>query len=550
MDGIFILNDNANEFSQKIIHEIEIKSIEYYDLRTDKDIDTYVTKIFEHNTIDKLLIPVSLGEEIGNNMGIRIALHIRFSANIGKKHLLPIILISDSSLETLLIDQENKYALIATTDGCVLSPQDIDEIRSFATYTLPANEINFNTNVLGNLIIKGPETIGSHSMANEWGVVQLDRIANLNSLDTSAPALEKKVSLYFKYLSSINRGRTVATSIGSSIALSTPNTIPSYERKILYIDDEGYKGWTLALEKIFRGGRLTVITGEHLSEVDFLEKISSEINKDWDLILLDLRLLPLKEDITGQVHPIGDYSGTKKLKEIKAINEGLQIIIFTASNKAWNMRDLIDLGADGYYIKESPEYLIPDHLSLLNYESFKKQVQRCFGRDYLRKLYIRKEAAINNVFNPDSDFLTYSKAALNEFFKLIKLDMRESAFLTLFLPIEQYTEAIVTDAPHQLINLSGAIVPLKIGNSYKMVRDGVNKCFQIQNSTSKISLTKGLGKISFAMAFKYSKNDIDLINIGRLVGIRNNIAHGSAVTITTQDYEDLIAIIELFRSNN
>jgi DNA-binding NarL/FixJ family response regulator len=29
--------------------------------------------------------------------------------------------------------------------------------------------------------------------------------------------------------------------------------------------------------------------------------------------------------------------------------------MFTASNKAWNMKALLDAGADGYYIKESPE---------------------------------------------------------------------------------------------------------------------------------------------------------------------------------------------------
>lgn len=548
MEEAFILNDDNNPFSKKITQEIGVAPIEYVDLRSDKEIDDYVARIFSQNPIKKLVIPVSLGEGGNNELGLRIALHIRLSERIGENNLVPIILVSDSSLETLLINQNNRYALIAATEGSVLAPFDIEEIKAHLNYTSPISKSEFKTKVLDNLIIKGPETIGPHSMANEWGVVQLDKIAHLSSLTTSTPALKRKPSLYFKYLLSVNRTRILAST--TSGATSTPNVISATGKRILYIDDEGDKGWVQALTKIFNGATLVPLTGNSLSENDFMADIRAQIVSDWDLILLDLRLLPWKEDIAGTVHSIGYYSGTKILKEIKAINEGAQVMIFTASNKAWNMRDLIDLGADGYYIKESPKYLIPDNLSLQNYESFKEQVVKCFEKKYLREFFILKEQAIAQTGNSDGSFMAYSQNALNEFFKLLKLGMRETAFISLFLPIEQHTDTLVTGTHGEITDLGGTLVEMKVGRNYVMVHDKINRNFQIQNSTTKVTALRGLGKISFTMAFKFSKDNAYLIRIGQLVEKRNSISHGSSTNITLKDFEDLIAILKLFRTHS
>lgn len=40
---------------------------------------------------------------------------------------------------------------------------------------------------------------------------------------------------------------------------------------------------------------------------------------------------------------------------IKKINPGIQVIIFSATNKVWNLQALQEAGADGFIIKESPE---------------------------------------------------------------------------------------------------------------------------------------------------------------------------------------------------
>lgn len=51
-----------------------------------------------------------------------------------------------------------------------------------------------------------------------------------------------------------------------------------------------------------------------------------------------------------------DMSGMNILKRIKQVNPGNQVIIFTASSKSWNLKALMDNGADEYYLKESPLY--------------------------------------------------------------------------------------------------------------------------------------------------------------------------------------------------
>lgn len=552
MGKTFILSDESNLFTQKVMNELAIPSIVYYELLSDVEIDEFVSKIFRNNDIDKLLIPTSLGDRSDNNMGIRIGLHLRLSANIGEKYLIPIIFITDRSLETLLLGQNNMYPLIAATQGSKLIGQDIDDISANLAFAEAVDKTKFGTNVLSKLIIRGSETVGPHSIANEWGIIQLDKVASLSSLSTALPIFKKKSSIYFKYLSSLNKNKMEELGLQGSLPTGSPLVIPSLGKKILYIDDEGHKGWSQALAKIFDGAQLEVLTGEFKNETEFLKEIDDQIILDWDLILLDLRLIPMREDIAMQVQPILSYSGTGVLKKIKAINKGTQVIIFTASNKAWNMRELTKLGADGYYIKESPEYLIPDHLSLQNYNNFVAQVEECFERGYLRMLYSKKKLALAKVTNTTGVFLHSSELALKQFFALMTLDMREGAYITLFKEIEQYAEDNTARSPVTVTDLLSVVKPLKTGGTYHLtiLKDSSNKSyFEISDSTQAVNIKRGLGEISFVMAFKFGKDNAYLRKIADLVNLRNSLSHASTTQINISDLVDLIEIIDLFRGN-
>ena len=87
-------------------------------------------------------------------------------------------------------------------------------------------------------------------------------------------------------------------------------------------------------------------------------------------------------------------------KRIKEINQGNQVIIFTASNKTWNLKSLLEYGADGYYLKESPEFNITLEQTIRNIRDFQLQVKGCLNRsEYLRRLYSLTNELSNDFVN-------------------------------------------------------------------------------------------------------------------------------------------------------
>ena len=85
------------------------------------------------------------------------------------------------------------------------------------------------------------------------------------------------------------------------------------------------------------------------------------------------------------------------MKEIKGVNRGIQTIILTASNKAWNMKYLLDLGADGYYIKESPEIIVTNDFSKESFSNFIDSVKKCTTRQYLKAFFSSHKTIISKV---------------------------------------------------------------------------------------------------------------------------------------------------------
>jgi len=156
-------------------------------------------------------------------------------------------------------------------------------------------------------------------------------------------------------------------------------------KKILLIDDEADKGWRDVLKGILKGASFETISERVRNYEAFTDNSRKKIETgDYDLIFLDLRLGGIDEEKNVQPE---DFSGMKVLKAIKEQNKGTQVIMLTASNKAWNMKALLDAGADGYYIKESPEYAFSTLYSQNNAENLCKTIERCLSRGYLRNVY-------------------------------------------------------------------------------------------------------------------------------------------------------------------
>lgn len=118
--------------------------------------------------------------------------------------------------------------------------------------------------------------------------------------------------------------------------------------KILLLDDNALTGWKEIIEKVFFHGQ----------EIDFAVDFGSAIEKlrsKYELIFLDLRFG--EKDHRDAL--INQFTGFKLLTEyirnsFQNINYPTPVIVFTASNKVWNIMEMLENGADDFYIKEHP----------------------------------------------------------------------------------------------------------------------------------------------------------------------------------------------------
>jgi CheY-like chemotaxis protein len=364
--------------SSSISVQLKSQKIEYNNQSKDEDIHRWLIVNKQLLLVaEKLIIPVRLGNEDAEYMGLYIGMHIRLTKELEDVRFLPILFITDDSKEEVLTNQINnhkeKSGLLLFTKGCyLLSAFDLSD---YVTRQLASVELdNYEVDFLNQLAITLPDKYGKHSLANIWGAFRLAKFAGYSL------SLEKPTSLYFKFKDSFTNNEIVP---------NTNNTAGLFNEscKSVLIDDNADSGWSEILKHILRS---KVVNPGKAVSIEVIPTHEEAINYsnylNFDVVFLDLRLLK-EEDKANHASGIDDFTGTKVLKKIKEINPGIQVIIFTASNKVWNIEKLLSIGANGYYIKESPEYVLSTHFSKDNYEEFIKTIQLCLLRKPLKHIY-------------------------------------------------------------------------------------------------------------------------------------------------------------------
>jgi DNA-binding NarL/FixJ family response regulator len=238
--------------------------------------------------------------------------------------------------------------------------------------TTPDNiKKQYHSQIGGRIVVTDSATSG-HDIANQWGAFRMAQIAELDMSEFSHPK-----TLYFKYL---------LANIGLKNELNPSNCEPFHEGdlNILFIDDNFDKGWSECLEKLFikniiKKGNVVINSSTKL-EISHLKNITCDT---YNLIILDYYL----QD--GEI-------GIRLLKKIKENNPVIPVIMFTASNKAWNMDELYEAGADGYYVKEHPETANDPEFSVKNFQNFHKTVENCLKKGTLLRKYWKKINEIEN----------------------------------------------------------------------------------------------------------------------------------------------------------
>jgi CheY-like chemotaxis protein len=409
-------------------------------------------------SFDGLIIPDSLDESV-NYLGLELCNRIRLSSNeLGDKSYSTFFIYNSKDPQEIyksqLWQKANTTASLFFTEG-VFTFDDNDFgkilIENNSNFNI-LNKDNFKDSFLNIIQIKKNPGAGNHSIANIWGVIRLAEVTNNELLlqkyfESNPKIAESQSDLYFKLLLSQNSFSKPISVLGTTINASNKN--------ILLIDDEANKGWGSVLGSIFQDAILEVIVKlENESQESFIKRAESAALKTknnlppWDLILLDLRL-DENEDMGDNANKfVKEYSGAKLLCQIKELNKGTQVIIFTASNKAWNMRELALLGSNGFYVKESPERSIDPEFTLNNYKDFEETVAKCFKLKFLKSIFHKSnliESILESSEIKNDDFIIRTKRNLLIAFNLFSTSASDErynnyGYLQLFQIIEDFVQ--------------------------------------------------------------------------------------------------------------
>ena len=158
--------------------------------------------------------------------------------------------------------------------------------------------------------------------------------------------------------------------------------------KILLIDDNSNRGWRYALKVLFNSAPDIKL---HFEEANSIVDFSI-----YDLIFLDLRLPTNLNDTIPNID-----NGFKLIDKIKADENSLNIplIIFTASQKASTLNDILEAGADAMYVKESPDLTLTE--SLDNYFDFISEINFQIKKGEHLKKYWEAIKKIKQGFLPE-----------------------------------------------------------------------------------------------------------------------------------------------------
>ncbi|MBO4531183.1 MAG: hypothetical protein J5767_11160 [Paludibacteraceae bacterium] len=536
MAKIFILGDKKHSaWAEKLGEIIPIQDMTVNEF---EKIHNFVVTIFANaNTDDKVIIDLDAVSE--SALALMIAMHLRLSvAEIRKVALIPILFVSNLPLLSFLHNGECSQIFLTLSGVAFCHPNMAqDSIEALEGLSIETYKSDF----LDQIQIHPDAETGSHSMANQWGADVFNRIISKDDRDSATNIIRAKKKLYFKYVFANTVNLQVLFEGVSDYTERKQQVQIATGKNILLIDDEADKGWSDVLKKWFvEFSSFDVINEEIGSYDDIRNETQRKIDSDYyDLYLLDLRLLGTKED---NIYSANDFSGMKVLKAIKEKNRGNQVIILTASNKAWNMKALLDAGADGYYIKESPELKLPEMFSHANFESFKNAVEVSLNSGYKKQTFRKINDLLSKITT--SKISEFTKNELEYVLKQSSkqvLSAKNSldfayAYMTLYQALEFVTKEYISETETGwALNNSRRLYKYSTYGKFAKQKDEIVKVDgkNINPSTldKTINLYVGLG----------GHNDSAFINdyIRKSIDIRNAFIHNDTKKYSEEDSQKI-----------
>lgn len=230
------------------------------------------------------------------------------------------------------------------------------------------------------------------------------------------------------------------------------------------------------------------------------EWINENINSDnpINLFIIDLRLH--EEDFTEEDPNM--LSGIQIVEYIKSKNRGIQVVVYTASNKVWNYQKCMGLGVKHFSIKESPETFNSRKESKSLLKEFLGAVTNASDLSYLADLHRNIEKVKKlNLFKGKTDSesklfhdsIFGNKGVLDQIFALLSIDGKNDAIinqclLLCFQVLENYCDlgtvgSFGRDNLHSKKLASGFVwkkeKPEKMDIFINTDNDKINTCFEL-----------------------------------------------------------------------
>ena len=378
--------------------------------------DTDLTKLVEEQSAyryNAIYIPLCMGETLSDYLGLRLAMFFKLSNTANKYAHIFIygvvnssMLLKNECVEVLKMPGVN-YVLADAT-SLIKSTQLIRKITK-EEYRLGLKSIHLNV----------PTNIGdNHSIANKWAISRWSL-----ALDDSDEAILKNnddiySSLYFRYLSALYPPKEVTRLDKDDLLIfkdeKNVENIP--DLNILYVDDEADEGWyELLCNIIYDVNKIKEFdyVGSQIKSMSEVEIINHVMNKvkssNVNVVILDLRLHPSDFDNAN----IKDITGYKLLREIKHYNRGIQVLMFSATNKIWNLQALQKAEVDNFIMKEAPELSYGEDTTTQSICQFVNALSECSRHTYKYVIWekIQKEKEyINKLRRKNKINLEYAKA--------------------------------------------------------------------------------------------------------------------------------------------
>ncbi|QED36696.1 response regulator [Antarcticibacterium arcticum] len=422
---------------------------------TDEYLSNKINDWFTIEEYDNIFIPLCFGPVLSDYNGLRFALHIRCTDTLNQFKNIFLYSFVDYSQVV-----ENKYFDILRTKNIKLIPyRKIAFVNSSQLNLTPLKSEELRREIKKVKLDPPGNYEDNHSIANEWAIHRWASALNANDDEIEMVTNKVQHHLYFKYLKTIYPVQDIPPISESDLEIKY-----SGNPKILYIDDEADKGWYEIFCKVlcdenkldlhYLDGELNYLTREEIIEIS-LDKIKAE---DIDIVLLDFRLHP--DDFAAL--NLEEVTGLRLLNQIKDFNSGIQVIIFSATNKIWNFKALQEAGADGFIIKEGPEtssdknFTIQAITSLIN--SFNIALERVFLKKFFelcRTIQVQLRITETEDDTPFADFIQDLKGHIKIIIsagKQIKLEESTTldiVFLNGYNFLEKFKNFYLNDGDYQ-----------------------------------------------------------------------------------------------------